>query len=233
MSNETKLTEADLSKAIDDLIEENFAALATPVVEEDEVAKAASQPANDFKEIPKDTDVKANGGKDAIKAVKSEDEDEDDEEEKEEGKELQKKCKKSEEDEGDANVETLEKSEFESFSKSNEEFQKSVLDKIETMGEIFKGMKYEIDQLKKSPAPRKSVKNVEALNKSFGEAESTETVTAPKKAFEKAEVETAIEELVKSKEISSSVMGEFEMYGKVYSKSAGQKVSAQILKNRK
>ena len=83
---EENLDDEKLSKAIDSLIEEHFS---TPKEGEEEIkkseediSKANGQPENKIDELPKDTDVKANGGKDVIKAKKDEEEDKKEDEEK-------------------------------------------------------------------------------------------------------------------------------------------------------
>lgn len=235
MEKETeKVSEDALSKAIDELIEQNFG---------ESLVKGNGQPENKMDDLPKDTDVPANGGKDIIK---SEEEDEaekakkkeadmkkaEDEKKKEAEEKLEKEVKKSEQED---NSEKLIKSlteENTKLSKSVEDLYKSINEKFENVGEIFKGLKYEIDTLKKSPTPRKSIKDIGEIKKSFSEEGTEETLDRPE-AFKKSEVEGAIENLVKSGQISSSTMTEFEMYKRISNPHHSKLVAAEVLKNRK
>lgn len=244
MSEENKNvtpSEEDLSKAIDGLIEEHFG----PKVETTDLSKGNGQPENKMDQLPKDTDVDANGGKDVIKAKDTKEDDEEEEEETEKAKKAKaEKCKKSED--GSSEFEELKKA-FESEKKEKEELSKSftklseshsaleksvsvLTDKINSAGEIFKGLKYEIDLLKKTPMPRQSIKNVDEIKKSFHDPEAGE---AQGQKFQKSEVEGAIESLVKAGKISSVVGTEFEMYGKIQNPQASQLVAQEVLKNRK
>jgi len=231
------VNDEQLSKAIDELIEENFGK--SEEGEKKELEKA-EQPENKMDELPKDEDVKANGGKDVIKAKKvekaeEEKAEEEKEEEEEEGEEMEKKAKKSEQ-EGESELETLRKSlagsqeRSESLQKSFESLEKAINKKFEDIGEIFKGMKYEIDELKKSPMPRKSIKSVDQLSKSFDNSGDEEESG---ESFNKSEVERAIEDLVKSGQCSSSVMSEYEVTGKIMHPHHRSMVSHKIVENRK
>lgn len=258
MDEKTKVTEDALSKAIDELIEQNFG---------EGLKKGNGQPENKIDELPKDTDVVANGGKDIIKSddkdedeaekakkkaadmkkaeddkkaeeakkcamKKSEEEIEKAKKEKEDKEKLEKEYKKSEQEDGSEKLIKSLTEENTSLKKSFEDLQKSIDEKFENIGEIFKGLKYEIDTLKKSPAPRKSIKDVGEIKKSFAEAGAEEDEGKPE-SFKKSEVEGAIESLVKSGQISSSTMTEFEMYSRISNPHYSKLVAAEVLKNRK
>lgn len=217
------MNEEALSKAIDELIDEHFGK------SEEDVSKSNQPSAADLDQLPKEEDVNANGGKDVIKAKKSEEEDEEEEE-----AEKAKSCNKSFNSD-DIEIEELRKS----FNDKTEDFSKSVLalaksvslinEKLDSAGEIFKGLKYEIDQLKKSPTPRKSIRSVDQINKSFVDVEDQ----GKEEKFSKSEVETAIESLVKSGRISSSIGTEYEMYGKIGSPHARQVVISEVMRKHK
>jgi hypothetical protein len=224
MSKEEMINEEALSKAIDQLIEEEF-------------GKA------EFDELPKEVDVKANGGTDYIKAEDSEEDEEEEEEgqgdeiegQKEMDEDRTLKAKKSM---PAKNCDMAKKSDTsfdfaksqEAFMKSFEVFQKSINDKFENVGEIFKGLKYEVDQLKKSSQPRKSISSVDQIKKSFTDTREGEAKEA---TFEKSEVDSAIESLVKAGQIPVAIGTEFEMYNQISHPGYRKVIAEQILKERK
>ncbi|MBW2986722.1 hypothetical protein KY333_05115 [Candidatus Woesearchaeota archaeon] len=219
---EEMINEEALSKAIDNLIEEHFG----EKEDKEEISKASEQPEVKMDEIPKETDLKANGGKDYIKAESSDEEEKEEDEEEEEKAKKEKDSMKKEKMEYAKKSEESSENESEALKKSFEDFEKSINAKFDDIGEIFKGLKYEIDQLKKSPLPRQSIKNVEEIKKSFQNEES-------KEAFTKSEVEEAIDSLVKGGQISSSVGTEWEMFKKISNANASKMIASEILKNRK
>lgn len=224
---EEMINEEALSKAIDQLIEEEF-------------GKA------EFDELPKEVDVKANGGTDYIKAEdEGSEEDEEEDEEEGQGEEIEgqkemdedrtlkakksmpvKKCDMAKKSDSSFDFAKSQ----EAFMKSFEVFQKSIEEKFENVGEIFKGLKYEVDQLKKSSLPRKSIASVDQIKKSFTDTREDEVKEA---SFQKSEVENAIESLVKAGQIPVAIGTEFEMYKQISHPGYRKVIAEQILKERK
>ena len=120
---------------------------------------------------------------------------------------------------------------------------KSFESKFDTVGEILKGLKYKIDTLEKShevisktPLPRQSIKDVGQLKKSFNDPSEEENNSGNQNApstFNKSEVEDAIDDLVKSKQVSSALGTEFELYGKINNPHHGKLIASQVIRNRK
>lgn len=242
-----KITEEALSKAIDKLIEDQFGMTENTESEsQEDISKANGQPSNDqLDQLPEGKEsLNANGGKDTLKSEEGVEEEKKEEEEEEDLEKKAKKCsvKKSEEaseSEGEDLMKSLVaenkklKEENESLTKSFVAFKESHEGTMENVGEILKGLKYEIDTLKKTPVRRNSIKNVDEVRKSFTDTDKEETEAPKKAAFQKSEVEDAIESLVKSGKIGAEVGAEFEISGKILNPNHSRMITKEIVNNRK
>lgn len=177
----------------------------------------------------KERPTEATGGKDVLKAKKNdknmkkmeieieeddEEEEEDKEDKKKDSKEMEKKMKTkksfqvSEED-----FELLQKAKQETLQKAKQDreeaFTKSVYEIVdEKISSELDGLKNQLEDIKKSlskPNQRKSIDNLEAVNKSFHANEEKEN-----KKLSKSEILDIAEELAKSNQISINSVIEYE-----------------------
>jgi len=225
-NKETVSNDEALSKSIDELIDKHFSENEMPKNEDKEDLKKSNK-TKDNKEVDVEEDEvdKAKKSKNKLKKEFSYKEENEDKEDK------IKSCKKSQEKDSENDYDLLKKS-FEEEKNKNDELRKSieeVNDRFNSVGEIFKDMKQEIDLLKSKPNSRKSIKNIEEIKKSFNDTEEQDQ----REGYTKEEAADAIEELVKSGEISSSACAEFEMFKKISNPVVRGKVSKLIVKNRK